>query len=185
MKCNMARDYLALDPSGDDAAVQEHIAQCAACAAYGRQHKALDVVLRAEIRWEAPAALSARLLALAEMPPAAIAQLSALRPRPASWYTTLIYALTALAIGFSLAMGWRLIGMLAGQIALQDLFIQVLGGPAQALTQVTTTLPETRYLIDFFLRVRDQLLWLLLAAVVWAVLDRWTPQIDSRRQLPS
>ena len=35
---------------------------CAGCARYRRQHQTIDALLRAELRWEAPETLTARLL---------------------------------------------------------------------------------------------------------------------------
>jgi hypothetical protein len=54
---------LALDPTIADADVQAHIDTCRGCARYRRRQHTIDVVLRAELRWEAPEALTAQLLA--------------------------------------------------------------------------------------------------------------------------
>jgi hypothetical protein len=40
--------------------------------------------------------------------------------------------------------------------------------------------PQSRYAIDFFLRVRVQLIWLLVVAVLWAVLDKTNLQFSFR-----
>ena len=63
VKCHDIRKMLALDPTIADAGVQAHVDACAGCARYRRQHHTIDVVLRAELRWEAPETLTARLLA--------------------------------------------------------------------------------------------------------------------------
>lgn len=60
MTCNQIRETLALQSTSDNSAVQEHLAGCEACARYRRRRQTLDVVLRAELFWDAPAALSAR-----------------------------------------------------------------------------------------------------------------------------
>jgi hypothetical protein len=184
MNCNDARDLLALDPTSQDALAQEHIRQCAACASYGQQHQSLDVVLRAEMHWDAPAALTARLLAIAATPvealapanPAAMQRQSAPvmeRERPRRWYVASVYVLTTTVIALSLLVAWQLVGALTEQVSVSAALTQLLSLPAQGLSYLTQTLPQSRFLIDFFLKVRDQLMWLLLIAVLWAALDKW------------
>jgi hypothetical protein len=211
IRCDEARETLALQPSSEDAALQEHLEQCVACANYRRQHQALDVVLRAELYWQAPAALSASLLALAgdpaqapaiaplrpgfdsaeqvDQPMLRRAQLTRLQParsRPQSWYVTLVYVLTAAIVGLSLVVAWQFVGALALEVGISTALTQLLAAPAQGLTQLTQVLPESRYVIAFFFKVRDQLMWLLLVAVLWAVLDKWNLQFSfRRRQIPS
>ena len=72
MICNDIRDLLALDPTTEDALVHSHLGECEHCTAYRHQHQTLDVVLRAEMRWEAPAALTAQLLGLINAPAVAV-----------------------------------------------------------------------------------------------------------------
>jgi hypothetical protein len=197
--CNAAREALALQPSNNDSEVREHLAQCSACASYRNQSQALDVVLRAELRWEAPAALSERLLALAadpaaltdvplvlsqrdhlvlpqSMPPAA----ASAGPRPKQWYVTAVYVLTAAVIGLSLAVAWQFFGMLATQVGIDTALTQLMAAPAQGLSLLARALPESRYVIDFLLKVRTQLMWLLLVAVLWAALDKLNIQFNFR-----
>ena len=203
--CNAAREVLALEPSSDDAALQEHLARCVICASYQRPHQSLDAVLRAEMRWDVPAELTARLLALAVNPePAALPAVPTrvvdaieaappvrqpiARARPKDWYVALVYTLTAVVMALSLTIAWQFFGALVGDVGFSGALTELLAAPARGLTQITQTLPESRILIAFFLRVRDQLLWLLLVAVLWAALDKWNPQISfrfRRPQLPS
>lgn len=168
IRCNDVREHLALQSASEEPAVQEHLTQCGACAGYQRQHRALDVLLRVELRWEAPAALTARLLALAAPP----------RPRPKRWYVLLVYLLTLTAIGISLAVAWQFFGLLAAQFGFADALTTLLAAPSQGLAQLVQVLPESRFAIGFFLRVREQLMWLLLAAVLWAILDKWNPRLN-------
>lgn len=186
MNCNDIRDNLALDPAGEDEMIRTHINSCTACAAYERKNRALDTVLKTELRWEAPPELTARLLAMVDAPAAAqpvLAAAPAARSvRPGGWYVTLIYVLTALAIGVSLAVGWQVVSALTGQLPLQGLLGEALAAGANGLTWLTTTLPESRYAIDFFLQVRDQLMWLLCVAVLWAFLDAWSPRLQMQRR---
>jgi hypothetical protein len=180
--CNDARELLALEPASEDAALQSHLAQCERCARYRRPHQALDTALRAELQWQAPAALTAQLLALAAAGPAALAGVPLLiRPRPKRWYVTTVYLLTALAIGLSLAIAWQFFGLIAAQIGLGDALAQLLAAPSQGLDQLARMLPVSKNTIDLLLKAREQLLWLLLVAVLWAVVDKWNPQFSLRR----
>ncbi|GAB4194412.1 MAG: hypothetical protein OHK0022_10390 [Roseiflexaceae bacterium] len=179
--CNIVRDELALDPASKDGAVRDHLAQCPACAAYQRRHGTLDTVLRAEIRWEAPSQLTDRLLLLAAaLPLSPHAPLP--KARPKGWHVTLAYVVTALLIGLSLLVAWNIFSLVVGEIALQGLLAQIQALPALLMAELTRALPESRFVVAFFLYVHDKLLWLLLAAVLWAVLDKWSPQISFRRQ---
>jgi hypothetical protein len=191
MSCNEVRELLALDPKSEDTFVQSHLGECEACAIYRRQHQTLDVVLRAEMRWEAPAALTAQLLALVNAPAAALAQRPAVaapqapaRPKPSRWYVTAVYGLTAAVVALSLLIAVQLIGALIDRISIGAAITQLLALPGQELAYLTQTLPQSRYLIDFFLKVRDQLVWLLLIAVLWAALDKWNIPLSfgGRRQ---
>jgi hypothetical protein len=188
VSCNDVRDLLALDPKSEDALVHAHLGECESCASYRRQHQALDVVLRAEMRWEAPAALTAQLLALVNAPALAMPQVAAqapLRPRPRGWYVTAVYALTIAVVALSLLIAVQLVGALADQVSLSAAITQLLALPGQGLSYVTQALPQSRFVLDFMLRVRDQLMWLLLVAVLWAGLDKWNIPLSfgGRRQV--
>jgi hypothetical protein len=192
MTCNTVREMLALQPLIEDPAIEKHLDQCDACTKYRRQHQALDVVLRAELHWEAPAALTQRLLALAAAPvghaqlpiglPQPLMQSRApIAPvRPQAWFVTTVYVLTMAIIALSLLVAWQVIGSLTSQIEIGALLTQLLSLPGQGLAYLNQKLPESRLAIDFFLRVRVQLLWLLLVAVLWAVLDKVDLQISFR-----
>jgi len=184
--CDKARELLALQPSSDDESLRQHLDACIACTRYSRQHQSLNAVLRSELYWVAPAALTAQLLALtAASGGAASAPLFATRPRPKGWYVTVVYVLTALAIGLSLAVAWQFIGLLMAQIGLADALTQLLAAPAQGLAQLAQlvqTLPGSQSFIAFAQKLREQLLWLLLVAVLWAALDKWYPQFSFSRQ---
>jgi hypothetical protein len=194
MNCNDIRELLALDPTSEDTLIHEHLGQCEGCAGYRRQHQALDMVLRAEMRWEPPAALTAQLLSLVAMPAETLAAMSPLtqpvlqapvprvRPRPKAWYIAAVYALTIGVIALSLLVAIQLVGALTEQVSIGAALTQLLALPAQGLSYLTHTLPQSRYLIDFFLKVRDQLMWLLLVAVLWAVLDKWNIPLDFGRR---
>jgi hypothetical protein len=181
MGCNDVRELLALDPKSEDALVHDHLGECEACAIYRRQHQTLDVVLRAEMRWEAPSALTAQLLALVNMPAEALAPAAVrpppARPAPRGWYVTAVYGLTAAVVALSLLIAVQLVGALTDQVSIGAAITQLLALPGQGLSYLTQTLPLSRFVIDFFFKVRDQLVWLLLIAVLWAALDKWNINI--------
>jgi hypothetical protein len=138
------------------------------------------MALRAELQWKAPPALTAQLLAIAVAGPMALVA-PRFMARPKRWYVTVVYLLTAAAIGLSLAIAWQFLVLLAAQIGLGDALAQLLAAPSQGLAQLMRALPLSQSTIDLFLKVREQLLWMLLAAVLWAVVDKWNPQFSLRR----
>jgi hypothetical protein len=177
LNCDETRDLLALDPINENLEVDAHLAKCQACSIYRRKSEALDMMLRPALHWEAPTELTAALLALAANPARAMT-----RNRPSRWYVTLVYLLTVAIVSLSVAIAWQFLGIVAAQIGLLDMLTELVALPARGLQQLTLALPESRYAVDFFLRVRDQLLWLLAAAVLWAMLERSTVPIFARQQ---
>lgn len=179
LTCNDARDELAIEPTTDNAQVQQHVQSCAACRAYFRRHNALDTVARAELHWEVPTDLAARLLAIA-MSPGGFAMPP--RPQPKRWHVALAYVATTASILLALLIGWQVVSLLVAQYDLQAQFSTLMALPSQWLAQVTHNMPESRFVIDVLLRARTQLVWLLLVALVWAMLDKWNPQIPTFRR---
>lgn len=176
MECNHVRDELACNPTSSDPEVQRHVQNCTSCAAYCRRHTTLDQMVRAELHWEMPVDLSARLLSMA------LAPVSVGMPQPKRWHVVLAYVLVVFSVLLSVLVAWYGLAQLSTQFDIQAQLAALMAWPAQALAQLTQALPESRYLVDFFLRVRTQLVWLLLVALVWATLDRWNPQFTFRRQ---
>ena len=180
--CNEVRELLALEPASENEGLQTHLVRCARCARYRRQYQALDVVLPDELRWRAPAALTAQLLALAAAGPAALTAPVVAWRGPKRWYVAIVYLLTTVAIGLSLVIVWQFLALLAAQFGLGDALAQMLAAPSQGFDQLMRALPVSHVVIDFFLKLREQLMWLLLAAVLWAILDKWNPQLSLRRR---
>lgn len=179
--CDAVRAALALEADSADSMVSEHMATCPSCAAYRLRTQTLDVLLRHEMRWEAPTELTNRLMIMAASPWAAAPMVVA---RPQRWYVRVVYVLTLVILGLSLALAWQMVVGITTQLGLLDSLNQILAMPGWALQQLTAARPESRYVIEFVLRARDQLMWLLLAAVLWVALDRWNPRINfSRRQV--
>ncbi|ABU56164.1 anti-sigma factor [Roseiflexus castenholzii] len=177
MNCNEARTLLALHTEQEitDPALRDHLARCPACSLYHRRNRVIDATLREELRWETPSVLTAQLMAIA-------LQASHLTPvpRPRRWYIITIYSLTAMVMAVSLAVAWTYGGSLLMQVGLSNALAWIFDTPTQWLAQVVQTQPDSQRVIEFAMRVRDQLLWLLLAAILWALLDR-SPQSSLAR----
>jgi hypothetical protein len=181
MNCDAARELLALEPTSENEALLSHLTVCQRCARYRRPQQALDIALRSELQWQTPAALTASLLALAALGPAALAVAPARVP-PKRWYVIVVYLLTATAIGLSLAIAWQLVGMLAAQMGLGEALSQLAASAGQGYEQLIRMVPVSPTTWTYFLRAREQLLWLLAVAVLWAVVDAWNPQFSLRRE---
>lgn len=179
LTCDDARDELAIDPQTHDSGVQDHVQSCPACVAYIRRHNALDSATRTELRWEMPTDLAARLMAMA-LSPAGFAMPA--RPQPKRWHVVLAYVATTASILLALLIGWQVVTLLVTQYGVEAQISALLALPSQWLAQLTQNMPESRYVVDLLLRARTQLVWLLLVALVWAMLDKWNPQIPTFRR---
>jgi hypothetical protein len=177
LNCNEARALLALhtEPDIKETALRDHLAECPACAIYHRRNRVIDATLREELRWETPPVLTAQLMAIALQ----ASHLTSV-PRPRRWYIITVYSLTAMVVAVSLAVAWTYGGNLLMQVGLTDALAWVFDTPTQWLAQIMQTQPDSQRVIEFTMRVRDQLLWLLLAAILWALLDR-SPQSSLAR----
>jgi hypothetical protein len=175
MTCDDAREQIALEPTSADTALLTHLAGCERCAAYQRRHRALDGVLRDELRWEPPAALTAQLLAFAAMPAAVLAAARpvALPPRPKEWYVKLVYLLTLAVIGVSVAVAWQVAGMLSAQMGLDAALAALAAGPGNALAELTRQLPEAQSTLALLGRARDLSMWLLMVAILWRLGEQY------------
>ena len=133
----------------------------------------LDLVLCHELHWEAPPELTACLLGLI---PGATSFAVSPPPRPKSWYSLLVLALTAVAIGLSLAVAWQLYNTVGTEFGLAASFEQLRNAPLLGLQRLDEALPASRPAVAVLVALRDQLHWLLLALVLWLALDGWQPQ---------
>lgn len=177
MTCEQAREILAVDPQDEDMVLQQHLETCPLCAVYQRGSYALDVMLRAELRWEAPEHLTRNLLTLAAMPSVVLAP-----HRPTGWRIRVIYVLTLLIVVISLVIGSQIVWAFASQLGLFTMLNELFAAPARFLQQLAIAQPQSRYAIDLFLRIRDQMFWMLVAAVLWALVDRTSLQQVRQRQ---
>lgn len=175
--CKAIREQIALGELTDDPELQGHLEGCATCAAYGRRNQAFDKVLHAELSWRAPTELTSRLLAIAADPlmflPASI-----IHPRPKAWYVKLVTFLTIAAVTISLLVIWQFATLAVARMGGFDALLQVADMPAQWLSQLTQSLPQSRPIVDGLRYARDLAVWLLLATVLWAMLDKWRSRTE-------
>lgn len=176
LTCEAAREQLALDPANPPSELQSHLEECAMCGIYRRQSQTLDRMLMTELHWQAPSDLTARLLAIAAAP-----NMTYLRTRPNRWYVLLVYGLTIAIVALSLAVAVQFLGLLAGQLGLADMITELVALPERALQALSAAMPQSRYLIDVALRIRDQLIWLLAVAILWATVDRYGSPVQLAR----
>jgi len=150
----------------------------------------LDRILRPELRWDAPAYLTANLLTLIPASPALLAALPSElafgpRQRPKRWYVVLVTILTILAISVSLLVAWDIYGAVSAELGLPGLWQALSASVASGLDRVLAALPQLNMLVSLLAGIRNYLYWLLLVAVLWAALDGWSPSVPFRRQQPS
>lgn len=133
----------------------------------------LDAALRHELRWEAPPELTNRLLHLVPgAVPIATAEISPL-PR---WRLFVAIALMSLLILVSLAGASYLYQLVWFQWGFAQFIAQLEVLPARLLQTFYETMPFARELVSIIALIRDQLHWLLIALVLWIILDNWQPE---------
>jgi hypothetical protein len=140
----------------------------------------LDVILRSELRWEAPPDLTARLLSL--VPGGALIGMAPAPVKPKPWYSLVVLVLTAIAVGLSLAVAWRFYSVVGAELGLGVMWAQLREAPAIGLQRLYEALPASRQVVAVLVAVRDQLHWLLLAAVLWLAFDGGQQQQRVARQ---
>ena len=143
-------------------------------------HDRLDTLLCDELRWEAPAALTAQLLAL--VPGAPALTIFAPAPRPKRWFVVLVTALTGVALMLSLLVAWQFYNLIGAELGLPDMWRALLDAPALGLARLLEALPQASYVVSLLSGVRSYLYWLLLVAVLWLALDGSSFSFSLRRQ---
>ncbi|MEF3273838.1 MAG: anti-sigma factor [Chloroflexus sp.] len=133
----------------------------------------LDAVLRQELRWEAPAELTQRLLKLVPGTSPTVA------PEPASlpaWRFYLAVALIAATMLISIISATYMYQIVWFQLGADYLLAQLEAMPARLLQTLYDTIPFARELISLAALLREQLHWVFLALVLWIMLDQWQPE---------
>jgi hypothetical protein len=137
----------------------------------------VDAALRDALLVQAPPALTMRLLDL--VPQMAIAAQSApvvapqplSRPQPRRWVVATVYFVTAALLLFSMLYAGQLYSAVITQLGLENALTQIAALPADLLERLYTVLPQSRIVIGVFVQLQQPLQWLLVALVLWAIVD--------------
>lgn len=133
-----------------------------------------DAALRHELRWEAPPELTHRLLQL--VPNAAPSSTPTSAPL-SRWRFYLAIGLIALAALVSMVGANYLYQIVWFQLGGGSLIAQLEALPARLLQSLYETIPFAREFVSIAALIRDQLHWVLLALVLWILLDTWQPEL--------
>ncbi|HMO56956.1 MAG TPA: hypothetical protein PKA05_03335 [Roseiflexaceae bacterium] len=183
LECGAVREQIAIDPLSVDDALETHMTSCTVCMRYRQRLQALEPVVKAELQWQAPQDLTARLLALTTMP---VPLLITAPMRPQPWYVNVIGALSVAVVMVSVAVIWQIAAGIALQFGLGELLTELAAWPGRGLTILSIEMPQSRYVIDLFMRIREQLLWVLLVIVLWLTVEQLNPRlVAERRQIHS
>jgi hypothetical protein len=155
-------------------------------------HDELDLVLRHELRWKAPPELTNQLLQLVHNPDLlgkelhtpSLHQTSAVvlptQAKAGKWYSLLVMVLTCLAVGLSFAVTWQFYGVVGAELGLANVWLQLELAVANGLQWLYTELPATRTIASLLSTMYEQaywlLNWLLVAAILWLILDKYVPE---------
>ena len=189
MKCREIRD--ALDAQHAGAAVEAHIENCPACADARR----MTVAVRSALLVEAPAELSARLLALAApaprpsrldvavaravvlpVPPHVSRRLqrlvlgAAAQPVRRPWIMP-VYGATALLLGVLLVVAAQIYGLALQELGVGDVWRGIAQLPGEWLDRLYVLFPQGRYVVEAFFSLQRALQWVLVGLLMWAVLE--------------
>lgn len=131
----------------------------------------LDLALRDALVVQAPPELTARLQAL--VPQAAPVVVPELVPvaRPRRWVVASVYFVTAALMVLSLMYAGQIYGLMINQLGLNTWLSDIATLPAELLNQLYTAYPQARTVVSTLVRIQQPLQWLLVALVVWAVVD--------------
>jgi len=134
-----------------------------------------DVVLRDALVLQAPADLTARLQALvpqiAAPASAPVAPAPVVPVGPRRWVVATVYAITSALLLLSLLYAGQVYTTVLTQLGLEQWLAQVSQLPAWLLAQLYAYVPQARAVIGVIVSLRQPLQWLLVALVLWAVID--------------
>jgi hypothetical protein len=145
-----------------------------------------DAVLRDALVLQAPADLTARLQALVPqaaapmVAPAAPAPLVPAGPR--RWVVPVVYALTSALLLLSLLYAGQVYTLILTQLGLEQWLTEITQLPGWLLTQMYAYVPQSRAVVGVVVSLRQPLQWLLVALVLWAVIDMSQRQRQSFRE---
>lgn len=148
----------------------------------------VDTVVRDALLVQAPAALTARLLDLVpqmaastQVAPVVPSQPVA-RPQPRRWVVATVYFATAALLLLSMFYAGQIYSTVIGQLGLQYWLAEIASLPAALLSWLYETVPASRIVVSTFVGLRQPLQWLLVALVLWAIVDMTQRQGQRGRQ---
>jgi hypothetical protein len=127
----------------------------------------LDAALRHELRWEAPPELTNRLLQLV---PGATVPSTPDAPLP-RWRLYLALGLIVITSLLSIVGAAYFYQILWLQLGIDMILTQLEAWPDRFLQMLYTMVPFAREVISIAALIRDQLHWILLAVILWILLD--------------
>lgn len=139
-----------------------------------------EATLRKELVLQAPIDLTARLQALVPQMAASIADPEAapvpvsapvVAARPRRWVVATVYFVTAALLLVSLFYAGQLYTTVAAQLGVQDWLAEIAKLPGTLLTQLYEYVPQARTVVGVLVQLQQPLQWLLVALVLWAVID--------------
>jgi hypothetical protein len=143
----------------------------------------LDAVLRDSLVLQAPPELTARLQALVpETPIAAPVPAMPVVSAPRRWVVATVYFVTATLLMLSLMYAGQIYSLMLAQLGLNEWLSQIAGWPAEVLNQFYAVVPQARVVVGMLVRLQQPLQWLLVALVLWAVIDMSQHQGQRDRQ---
>lgn len=166
---------------------------------YRNPDTALDKVLRDELQFQAPPDLTHQLLHLVQVESPALQQQaytateatayfhyghndSIDHQHPRAWYTILVTILTFMAVWVSSLVFWQI----SGQLGLEVLWGQVQTTVLNWLQQLYETLPVSKTFVSLLGTMYHQtyglLNWVLVAVILWLVLDTYSPTSSYQHQ---
>ncbi|WP_026369925.1 hypothetical protein [Kallotenue papyrolyticum] len=122
-----------------------------------------EAAVREAVLLTAPPELTARLQALVHAAPP-VAQ-------PRRGIVAAVYVATVALLAVALAYTGQLYAFVIEQLGLQAWIAQVATLPGEALARLYQVIPQARTLIDALAQAQQPLQWLLVALLLWAVID--------------
>jgi hypothetical protein len=155
-------------------------------------HNTLDQTIRNELHRYAPPNLTARLLVQAAIaadnangitatthPTIGTDEYPPNRTQPGTWYSLVVFVLTSLAMGLSVALAWEFYHLLDEGLGLAAAWHNSCFAFEQGLQYMYATVPITQTLVHGATLLYEQATWVfhwvLVAILLWLGLDAYTP----------
>jgi predicted anti-sigma-YlaC factor YlaD len=139
-----------------------------------------DAALRESLVLRAPPDLSARLQTLVPQPDLAVTQAAPARPQ--RWVVATVYFVTAALLMLSLTFAGQIYGMVIAQLGLEAWITYIAAFPGELLNQLYDYVPQARTVVGALVQLQQPLQWILVALVLWAVIDMTQRQRQTAHQ---